>query len=132
MEINEKDGPGGGYGLVGWPADQTLRVGGQVPISSLDHSSLTLLFHQVANIEVKLAWQDNRLATTEISLNSSHRIGSRESVESADSMTLSDNSGRPLLEASSASPNSLTPSHWAAAGGLSCSAQFDRSFGNLL
>ena len=41
---------------------------------------LTFLFHQVANIEVKLAWQDNRLATTEISLNSSHRIGSRESV----------------------------------------------------
>ena len=30
VEINEKDGPGGGYGLVRWPADQTLRVGGQV------------------------------------------------------------------------------------------------------
>ena len=114
------------------PDPQGGRPGRYLESSSLDHSGLTLLFHQVANIEVKLAWQDNRLATTEISLNSSHRIGSRESVESADSMTLSDNSGRPLLEASSASPNSLTPSHWAAAGGLSCSAQFDRYFGNLL
>ena len=60
-------------------------------------------------------------------LNSTHRIGIRESVESPDSMTLSDNSGRPLLEASWAgSPNSPTPSNWAAAGGLACAAQFDR------
>ena len=41
-------------------------------------------------------------------------------------MTLSDNSGRPLLEATWSTPNSLTPATWAAAGGLACSAQFDR------
>ena len=143
---------------MGWSGGRQTRLSGWEArllslVSSLDHPGLTLVLHQVANIEVKLAWQDNRLATTEIlvrksvltrpkkmissaawhpihfdffQLNSTQRIGSRESVESPDSMTLSDNSGRPLLEASWATSNSLTPSNWAAAGGLSCSAQFDR------
>ena len=150
--------------VASWPDPQTGRRGGKSKhilchllsrfVVKSEQSTLTSIIiwlpllsdlHQVANIEVKPSWVDNRITSTEVwvrttfltcyeqcdkdtsfQLNSTHRIASREVIGSPGSVTLSDNSGRPLLEASWSNPNSLQPSNWGAAGGLACSAQFDR------
>ena len=50
----------------GWEARSLSRVHKHHQPHLIILLSDSLLFHQVANIEVKLVWQDNRLATTEI------------------------------------------------------------------